>query len=100
MQANGPAYQRPELRVGPPLDYVAEKLRRSLEHQHRALAETSQDALAAFHYALVAYLALNNMLAAANPPSFSTRLAQMTPDQFVHWLDAVDSGGSVLGLAI
>ena len=47
------------------------------------------NSLAAFHYALVAYLA-----------SFSTRLAQMTPDQFVHWLDAVDSGGSVLGLAI
>lgn len=101
LDANGPAYQRQELRVGPPLEYVAEKLRRSVECQQRVLASApTSDAMAAFHYALVAYLALNNMLAAADPPSFSNRLAQMTPDDFSHWLDAIDRGGSVLGLAI
>ena len=101
MNSNGPAYQHSELRVGPPLDYVAEKLRGSLNCLHKlASTETpSDDMRLAFYYALVSYLALNNMLAAANPLGFSDRLAKMTPDDFEQWLDAIDRGGSVNGLA-
>lgn len=101
MNSNGPAYQRSELRVGPPLDYVAEKLRSSLTCLHKlaSIEAPHEDARPAFYYALVSYLALNNMLAAANPPGFSDRLAKMKPDAFDQWLNAIDRGGSVSELA-
>ncbi len=34
--ANGGAYEKVELRTGPPVDYVAEKLHPSLEQLHSA----------------------------------------------------------------
>jgi hypothetical protein len=104
LEANGPAYQHREVREGTPLDYVAEKLRSSLEALHgvhaRADAEAAPQALLAFHYAVVAYLALKNMLAASNAPLFAERLARMPSNEFERWLDVVDRGGSVTGLAL
>ena len=44
---NGPAYRTGEHRVGPPLDYVGEKLRRGLECQHGVLHALSRAAAAA-----------------------------------------------------
>lgn len=102
---NGPAYEKMQSRTGPPLEYVAEKLRGSLEslHQlHRGVtgASNAEEDIrhtvhAAFHYAAVAYLALHNMLALANRSDFSDRLLAMSRSDFSDWLDGIDREGSV-----
>src|SRR5919106_7042775 len=102
---NGPAYQQAQARTGPPLEYVAEKLRRSLEglhglyHQTAAAASGEADVVrivqSAFYYGAVSYLALYNMLALANPPEFSARLLGMSRAEFGEWLDGIDREGSV-----
>lgn len=114
---NGPAYQRTETRSGPPLEYVAEKLCESLRALHRLHSQlemlagrtTTDSALgpdsiandlvygmaAAFHQACVSYLALQNMLAHANPPEFAERLLAMDRDEFDGWLADITRGGSV-----
>jgi hypothetical protein len=63
-------------------------------------ADVTRQARAAFHYGLVSYLALKNMLAASNASLFGERLAAMPRTAFEQWLDAVDAGGSVTGLAL
>jgi hypothetical protein len=101
--SNAGAYQKTEQRVGPPLDYVAEKLRGAVEQIHAVHARLGSGdaaraaAQAAFHYALVAYLALNNMLTLAGDHQVVTRLLAMPGDELDRWLDAVDSEGSVTG---
>ena len=102
---NGPAYQKTESRTGPPLEYVAEKLRRSLECLHELHGQARGTAAgkggperavgSAFYYAAVAYLALHNMLALADPPEFSDRLLGMSRSEFDDWLDVIDREGSV-----
>lgn len=114
---NGPAYQQTETRNGPPLAYVADKLGNALQALHRVHSQletlagrtTTDSALgpdstandlmygveAAFHQACVAYLALQNMLAHANPPEFAERLLAMDRDEFDEWLADIDRGGSV-----
>ena len=102
---NGPAYQKTESRTGPPLEYVAEKLRRSLECLHELRGQACGAAggkvgperavRSAFYYAAVAYLALHNMLALADPPEFSDRLLGMSRSEFDDWLDGIDHEGSV-----
>jgi len=102
---NGPAYQKTETRTGPPLEYVAEKLRSCLcdlhglhggrGRQSPQLDEVRDAAAPAFYHAAVAYLALHNMLALANPPSFIDRLLAMSREEFNDWLDGIQSEGSV-----
>lgn len=114
---NGPAYQQTETRNGPPLAYVADKLSESLRALHRLHSRletlagriTADPALdsdsmtndlmysveAAFHQACVSYLALQNMLAHANPPEFAERLLAMDRHDFDEWLADIDRGGSV-----
>ena len=105
---NGPAYQKTETRTGPPLEYVAEKLRSclcdlhglhghadALRPQSPQLDEVRDAAGPAFYHAAVAYLALHNMLALANPPSFIERLLAMSREEFDDWLDGIQLGGSV-----
>ena len=114
---NGPAYQQTETRSGPPLDYVADKLCNALLALHRLHSQlqslvgrmTADSALgpdsrapdlvysmqAAFHQACVSYLALQNMLAHANPPEFAERLLAMDRDEFDEWLADIARGGSV-----
>ena len=122
---NGPAYRTGEARVGPPLDYVGEKLRRGLECQHGVLCSLrraaaleaampagrpARDAAAppsfevlataariAFDYQLTALLALYNMLGAKGEPEAVDRLAAMAPDEFRRWIDFVEREGSVTG---
>lgn len=119
---NGPAYQRTETRTGPPLDYVAGKLRACLEAVHSLHADAARHAVgclpanrppgspyavsaqdlecgthAALHYAVVAYLALNNMLALANSPDLVNQLLGMSRDEFKVWLDRIDREGLVTG---
>ncbi len=101
--SNAGAYQRVERRTGPPLAYVAEKSRHAIEQIHMVFVQLDEDsgvrgpAQAAFHYALVAYLALNNMLTLAGDHRVVTRLLAMPPDELAKWLDTVDAEGSVTG---
>ena len=97
---NGPAYERVERREGPPLAYVAEKLRYCLESAHsaprdRADAERHLDH--AFRYGLVAYLALQNLLALANDHDLGDRLLALDRQAFSQWLDRLEEEGSVTG---
>ena len=50
---------------------------------------------AAFYQACVSYLALQNMLAHANPPEFAERLLAMDRNDFDGWLADIARGGSV-----
>ena len=105
---NGPAYQTQQTRVGPPLEYVAQKLGAALGDLHRAAqgagaagegaAEVGRDLRLAFLHALVAYLALGNMLALAEDPGALTeRLLGSTRGEFDAWLWHVGQGSSVTG---
>lgn len=117
---NGPAYQKREERVGPPLSYVQEKLGNALRASHtlaHALAGSGQSylpilpstvppeiiddyrrrSLQAFHYNLIAYLALTNMLAAASDSSLAERLVAFSDQDFEDWLGGIEQGGSVTG---
>jgi hypothetical protein len=104
-EPNGPAHQVRESRVGPPLDYVAEKLASTLGDLHRAdaaIAGTDSVALrevrAAFTHALVAWLALGNMLALAEDPgALSGRLLALSVEEFDEWRWRVAQEGSVTG---
>jgi hypothetical protein len=96
---NGPAYQKLENRQGPPLAYVAEKLRHCLESVHLAARrpEDTGHADSAFRYGLTSYLALMNLLGLANDLDLSDRLLAMETDAFSGWLDRVTEEGSVTG---
>ena len=108
---NDGAYEADELRMGPPLSYVAEKFRHCLEGLHGAIGKIETAAKAdadldnligfqakyAFHSAVVGYLALYNMLALANEHDISERLLRYSKDDFTEWLDRIDAGGSVTG---
>lgn len=123
---NGPAYQVDQVRHGPPLEYIGEKLRSALDAQHRLLRalDTSaagapgsprpaimakedaapvdveaalHSAIAAFHYLITAYLALHNMLGSHTGPDYLQRLRSMSDEDFDRWLAFIESEGSVNG---
>lgn len=120
---NDNAYEREELRTGPPLTYVAEKSRRCLESLHSLIREIQRripsslseeldskgnpvsikdefllpTANDAFRCGLTAYLALNNMLALANDGDLGERLLGYTRDEFGDWLGRIQREGSVTG---
>lgn len=100
----GPAYQKSETRYGSPLEYVAEKQRHALEHLHLAynkadLEDAKHQMKAAFHYSIVACLALNCLIDDWGQDIYGLvdRLLHMSFDEFREWLDLVDAEGSVLG---
>lgn len=121
--SNGPAYQTTEVRSGPPLEYVGEKMRHSLEQLHEVLTwiemhvpnslpqpagargsafSSKQDGLVspargAFNYGLVAYLALHNMLNLANDHDLAGQLLAMSAQDFYRWIDVIEAEGSVTG---
>ena len=108
---NDGAYEKQEQRTGPPLDYVAEKLRRSLELTHQLIQNLKKLAIhqpdhletlhfqtrGSFHYQLTSYLALKNMLALINNREFFERMENYSMEDFHDWLDRVDQQGSVTG---
>ncbi len=120
---NDNAYETDEVRTGPPLDYVAEKLRHNLESLHSLIHEIQRRVpedlsvgdpsagppvsvkeeylLPTAHYgfrcAIVGYLALKNMLALANDNDLYERLLAYSRDEFKEWLDRIDQAGSVTG---
>ncbi|MGE0314494.1 MAG: hypothetical protein AB7P21_23005 [Lautropia sp.] len=117
LSSNGPAYRKTVVREGVPLEYVAEKIGVALEDLHLHLRSelklprksTLQSVdltpaplilVDAFHKVVVAYLALHNMLAAANDHSLLARLVAKDDDALRVWMDAVVDGGSVTGLQL
>jgi hypothetical protein len=118
---NAGAYEREELRVGPPLRYTAEKLRASLEAQNDvicALRDRLPDdvsavaplrpgvnlkadllvfpAHTAFWNALVAHLALNNLTALATRETME-RLLAFSREELRDWFRRIDEAGSTSG---
>ncbi|MBK1735822.1 hypothetical protein CKO15_11145 [Halorhodospira abdelmalekii] len=121
---NGPAYEKEEIRNGPPLEYVGEKLKSSLEQQHELLnninacvpdglplpPEYSEDcplsvkpdflvspAFASFYYQIIAFAALFNMLGSVSSSTEVQRLAEMPRSEFRKWLNIIEGEGSVSG---
>ena len=100
---NDGAYEKTEERTGPPLEYVAEKMRRSLHSCHELVINLKGDerlsfhASAAFRYGTISYLGLQNMLALINEGELFARLEQYSSDDFSEWLDRIDQEGSVTG---
>ncbi len=120
---NDQAYETDQIRTGPPLEYVAEKIRHSLESTHSLIHEIRRrvpDGLAAdepsagprvsvkdeyllptayyaFRSAIIGYLALNNMMSLASDHNIGDRLLAYSRDEFKDWLDRIDQGGSVTG---
>ncbi len=121
---NGPlGYTHTESRNGPPLTYVAEKLRGSIESLHSlhtlSLMDLPDDLPCperhrvewptynpkdesvlsschnAFRYAVISYLALNNLLGLANDNDIFQRLLEMRREDFSRWLDNIEREGSV-----
>ena len=114
---NAGAYEVEESRMGPPLTYVGEKLRYSLEHAHRlartmgtgstspaaggredsGALEATRDAVATFRYGLTAYLGLYNMLGMILDHRKLDALLDLDEDAFEEWLATVQREGSVSG---
>ena len=104
-EPNAGAYEAEETRVGPPLTYVGEKLRNSLEYAHRAARVTKVGALEAAHrhtdaalrYGVTAYLGLYNMLGMIQDHRKLDALLDLDREAFEAWLDTVQREGSVHG---
>ena len=112
-EPNADAYIKTEERTGPPLDYIAEKMRRCIESCHfltTTLDESkvssplqadvfnlSSHASVAFRSQVVAYLALKNMFALINDGELFDRLERYSREEFTEWLDRIDQEGSVTG---
>src|SRR5688572_29865121 len=101
----GPAYTKTETRHGPPLSYVAEKLRSALQSLHSMsrpagglptdLPEILNPCPPAFRLAKTSYLALLNQLDLTQEPDFYERVWNLSVTEFERWLDEVDRQGSV-----
>jgi hypothetical protein len=101
LDANGSAYTKPEIRTGVPLDYVSMKLTSAIESVHsffKLNPQMGHQLQATMHYQLVAFLALHNMLAAANDPELARRLLSGTSEDLDRWIKLVVSQGDVLGV--
>ncbi len=108
---NDGAYEKEEIRTGPPLDYVAEKIRSSMELTHFLISTLGRTTLAdasgrdtmlsqargSLRYQLTGYLALKNMLALANDQGLFGRLERFSYDDFHDWLDRIDQQGTTTG---
>ncbi len=116
---NGPAYRKEEIRNGPPLEYVSEKIRNALDEQHKLLKDIEcnpqfwpdlerrqleteclvyRSAISSFNYQITAFLALHNMLGVNSGYDYTQRLCSMSRDEFEQWLEFIEREGSVSGL--
>jgi hypothetical protein len=120
---NGPAYQRREVRQGPPLGYVGQKIRNGLHATHGLIQDLQAHipddlpapnaakgnpyslkrdylvgpAYDSFYNGLVAFLALYNALDRVNRPNLVRDLAARSTEEFRAWLDQVERDGDVTG---
>ncbi len=100
-KANGPAYEKSEHRHGVPLDYVADKLGNAITELHSVASSTPgliEVLHAPMYYQLVAFLALNNMLGAANDRELTSRILKSSRSDVQRWIDLVHVQGDVSGV--
>ena len=119
LQPNAGAFEKDEVRSGPPLSYIAEKLRGALESAHevwRAINRSGpinlsqsanapvaaqelglSSAFSSFRYSMTAFLALHNMLGMIADQKKIDALLDYNHDEFAAWLDRVEREGSILG---
>jgi len=123
---NGNAYVKKEVRVGSPLEYVGEKIRKSIESYHQLLNSIDEyipdnylplnhslsdvnysikkdclesPAYYGFHNSLVAFAALYNMLGAIQNYSPIESLARLSEEELEEMLNFIENEGSIGGLA-
>jgi len=122
-EPNGGAVVVEEVRTGPPLSLVGDKLRQALVYCHLACVSVNtfvpddlpqppawqasrlsvkRDGLmepirSAFRRQLTAFLALYNMLALEHRPGLVDQLLSMGSYQFASWLERIAKAGSVTG---
>lgn len=100
LDPNGGAFEREELRTGPPLEYVGEKLRRTLETLHGEIRGSDAPSLnlrTSLNYGVTSYLALHNLLGLTRRPDWFDRIERFSREEFQEWLDRVDAEGAVGG---
>ena len=120
---NAGAYEKREVRVGPPLDYVGEKLGVAMKFAHRTYQQivehvpgdltvpeglsengfsVKRDAIlspayTAFRGATTAFLALHNMLGVIQDQDKFEALLLLSTSEFDEWVDRIEREGSVTG---
>lgn len=94
---NGGAYEKREVRTGPPLSYVAEKLTTSLRILHEGVTKSPNEAAMAdaLRYSTTAFLALHNMLALAHADDWFQRIVAMSRTEFRDWTQRISESGTV-----
>lgn len=101
LNANGPAYEKGQERHGVPLDYVSDKLGNAILGLHsvaQSNPDLAEDLHGTMYYQLVAFLALNNMLGAANDRALTGRLLGSTRVEIERWINLVHRQGDVSGI--
>ncbi len=120
---NAGAYEKREIRTGPPLDYIGEKLGMAVELAHRTYRRIKEyvpenfelpqnvhgtdlsvkrdallsSAFGTFRAATTAFLALHNMLGMIQDQDKFEALLDLEPEEFEAWIERVEREGSVTG---
>jgi hypothetical protein len=100
LSSNGPAYVSREIRQGVPLSYVSEKLSHAIIDTHAAgvAHPEARKRLAHVMYSQTkAFLALHNVLGAADAPGLPELLLGMERHELNNWIAAVVKHGDLLG---
>lgn len=100
LSSNGAAYTTRETRNGVPLAYISEKLAYAIEDTHAAGQAHPEMRLRLAHVMYsqtLAFLALHNMLGAANDSGLPERLLDLEREELRKWINAVVSYGDLLG---
>ena len=100
LSSKGPAYTALEIRQGVPLSYISEKLSHAIIDTHAAgvAHPESRKRLAHVMYSQTkAFLALHNVLAAADAPGLPELLLEMDRHELHSWIATVITHGDLLG---
>jgi hypothetical protein len=98
--ANGTAFTTREARHGVPLGYVSEKLCHAIVDTHaagQAHPEARKRLAHAMYSQTKAFLALHNLLSAADAAGLTERLLEMDQRELDGWISAVVTHGDLLG---
>ncbi|SOE56137.1 hypothetical protein SAMN05446635_1015 [Burkholderia sp. OK233] len=101
LSPNGAAYTTRETRDGVPLSYISEKLAYAIEDTHAAAQAHPEMRLRLSHVMYsqtLAFLALHNMLGAADDSGLPERLLDLDRRELRKWINAVVTYGDLLGV--
>ncbi|SRR5258706_4441949 len=101
ISSNGPAYTAREVRQGIPLDYLSEKLAHAIHETHslaRRFPQMLTELVPVMRYRIKTFLALHNMLGAANDMRLPERLLTSSRENLDNWITVVVRQGDVLGI--